>query len=92
MTDDYKTMRVPESDWKAAKEQKEELGLTWGEWINPDVEGNATTEKDFEDYFTPDVAQTIAQHVIAGMDGTGPVQLEATEYRKIADAVTESLR
>jgi len=49
--------------------------------------------EDFDDWFSPDVARTIAQHVIDGMEyNTGPVQLEATEYRKIADAVTENLR
>jgi len=33
-----------------------------------DTNGNTETDKDFEDYFTPDVAQTIAQHVIQDIE------------------------
>lgn len=33
MTDDYKTLRVPEDDWETAKEQKEAAGRTWGDQI-----------------------------------------------------------
>lgn len=30
---EYKTMRVPVDAWRAAKDDKESLGLTWGEWM-----------------------------------------------------------
>ena len=49
--------------------------------------------EDFDDWFSPDVAQTIAHHVIAEIEQErGPVQLEATEYTKIAEEVAGMMR
>jgi hypothetical protein len=66
---DWKTIRIPEDDFKRHNKQRKELGLTWAEYINGEREGvaNDTTPSD-------------------------PVQLEASEYSKIAREVVEALR
>lgn len=45
MSDDYKTLRVPEDAWETARAQKEDAGRTWGEQIvRPD--GESSTPDD----------------------------------------------
>jgi len=49
--------------------------------------------EDFDDWFSPDVARTIAEHVVEDIDvNVSPVTLEASEYNKIAREVAGELR
>jgi len=49
--------------------------------------------EDFDDWFSPDVARTIAEYVVEDMDyNVSPVTLEASEYNKIAREVAGELR
>lgn len=57
---------------------------------NGDIE-----DRDFEDWFEPDYAQTIAEYIRMDLEvgqQSGPVELDATEYTKIADEIVGRLR
>ena len=70
---EYKTMRVPEEAWEAAKASKK-AEETWGEFIQR-CSNNPPEIKRF----------------VEG-SATNTVQLEATEYSKIADELESRMR
>ena len=70
---EYKTMRVPQEAWEAAKASKK-AEETWGEFIQR-CSNNPPEVKRFVEEST-----------------TNTVQLEATEYRKIADELIQRMR
>ena len=70
---EYKTMRVPEEAWEAAKASKK-AEETWGEFIQR-CSNNPPEIKRFVEEST-----------------TNTVQLEATEYSKIADELESRMR
>ena len=49
-------------------------------------------DRDFDDWFSPDHAKTVAEHIRLELEQTNTVQLEATEYSKIADELEGRLR
>ena len=49
-------------------------------------------DKDFDDWFSPDHAKTVAEHIRLELEQSNTVQLEATEYSKIADELEGRLR
>ena len=49
-------------------------------------------DRDFDDWFSPDHAKTVAEHIRLELEQTNTVQLEATEYTKIADELEGRLR
>ena len=69
---EYKTMRVPEDDWKAAKESKRE-NETWGEFLqrcsnNPPeirefVERSSTQTVDLEATTINQIAEAVEQRL-----------------------------
>ena len=69
---EYKTMRVPQEAWEAAKASKK-AEETWGEYIRRCTEN------------PPEIKRFVEE------SATNTVQLEATEYRKIAEEVTHKL-
>jgi len=57
------------------------------------VSTSGVEDRDFDDWFTPDHAKTVAEHIRLELtESRKPVELEATEYRKIADEVAGRLR
>jgi len=68
---EWVTIRVPEHNRDDAKEIRPD-DATHGDCLVAGAKalanGEGGTDKDFEDYFTPDVAQTIAQHVIQDIE------------------------
>ena len=56
-------------------------------------ETESLEDRDFDDWFSPDYARTIAEHIRQELEsGSDPVELEASEYGKIAREVAEVLR
>ena len=49
-------------------------------------------DRDFDDWFSPDHAKTVAEHIRLELEQSNTVQLEATEYSKIADELEGRLR
>jgi len=95
---EYKTMRVPEDAWEAAKAYKEQNDLTWDQYLRLPVEDSSTSVQEQLDEIQRKVNQinsaqgdTVAKALEIG-DSRNPVELDATEYSKIADEIVGRLR
>jgi hypothetical protein len=84
---DWKTIRIPEDDFERHNEKRQELGLTWAEYINGDVQDYRGTDTK-----TVEALNELRQELSKGATSSGPVELEASEYSKIAREVVEKLR
>lgn len=45
---EYKTMRVPESAWEAAQEDRQARGMKWGEWMEKAAQGELSDTTEAE--------------------------------------------
>jgi len=78
---EYKTMRVPEEAWEAAKAYKEKHELTWDEYMRLPVEGGSTTKRE------PDLSQLTEK-----LDEINRGVREATEAAQSAERSVEQLQ
>jgi len=97
---EWKTIRVPEQVYEDAKERKEQHGVTWGQYLNPHAwktvfdaptdapDGNAIAK----DEVVADKLEELLEANISDTKDNSPVELEASEYSKIAREVVEALR
>jgi len=78
---DYKTMRVPEDAWEAAKAYKEEHELTWDEYLRLPVEDGSTTKRE------PELSELTEK-----LDKINRGVREATEAAQSAERSVEQLQ
>jgi len=82
---EYTTIRVSKDAKEAAQEAKRE-GETWNEYLQRCTDTPPNVQE-----FVP-VEEVVGRDVPTESVQSGPVELEATEYRKIADEVAGRLR
>lgn len=75
---EYKTMRVPEDAWEAAKAYKEEHDLTWDQYLRLPVEDSST--------------DTDLGEVLERVDRNYEAVKEATQAAQNAERATDELR
>ena len=82
---DYTTIRVSKDAKEAAQEAKRD-GETWNEYLQRCTDTPPNVQE-----FVP-IEEVVGREVPSESVRSGPVELEATEYRKIADEVAGRLR
>lgn len=82
---EYTTIRVSKDAKEAAQEAKRD-GETWNEYLQRCTDTPPNVQE-----FVP-VEGVVGRDVPTESVRSGPVELEATEYRKIADEVAGRLR
>ena len=81
---EYTTIRVSKEAKEAAQEAKRD-GETWNEYLQRCTDTPPNVQE-----FVP--VEEVVGREVPQADVSGPVELEATEYRKIADEVAGRLR